>query len=48
MEQQLKALSNPSLSRLQLLEMVLESEKKAIALQPKAEFADKSDKPLPF
>ncbi len=46
MEQQLKQLA--PLSRLQLLEMALESEKKALALQPKAEFADKSDKPLPF
>ena len=42
MEQQLKAVSTPAnLTRLQLLEMALEAEKKVLSLQPKADYADR-------
>lgn len=42
MEQELKSISNPAnFTRLQLLEMALESEKKVLALQPKAEYANR-------
>lgn len=41
MEKQLKEFNPANLSRLQLLEMALEAEKKAIALKPKAEYADR-------
>lgn len=41
MEKQLKELNPANLSRLQLLEMALEAEKKAIALKPKADYADR-------
>lgn len=41
MEKQLKEFNPANISRLQLLEMALEAEKKVIALQPKADYADR-------